>query len=52
MVVALIVYTISFILLFFVFKLFNKEDIKLMLLIEDKIGIDLGFIKKHLRRFV
>jgi O-antigen/teichoic acid export membrane protein len=52
LIIALGLYSISFVLITFGFKIFNEEDFKLMLVIEKRSGINLGFIKKILRRIV
>lgn len=47
-----LVYLVITTILLFVLKTFKKDDFEFMLLIEEKIGLNLGFIKRILKRFV
>ncbi|MFW6285750.1 MAG: oligosaccharide flippase family protein [Nanoarchaeota archaeon] len=46
------VYMGLFIFLLFILKIFDKEDIKILILIEKKLGVNLGFVKRILKRFI
>lgn len=48
--IALILYTICFIVLIFMMRVLNKDDIKLLLEIEKKFGINMGLIKNILKK--
>ncbi len=45
-------YILLYIFLLFIFRGFYKEDIEILLAIERKLGVNLGLLKKILRRFV
>jgi len=52
LIIALILYSISYLTLLFLFKGFSKEDIGIMLAIEKKFGLNLKFIKKILKKYI
>jgi O-antigen/teichoic acid export membrane protein len=51
-IIILLLYFLIFFMLLFYFKMFDKYDIKLMLLLEKKSGINFGFVKKIIRKFI
>jgi len=52
LIIALAAFGSLYLVLLFLFKSFTKEDLMIMIAIEKRLGLNLKFIKKFIRRFV